>query len=116
MKTHPSLLFAPMSVVLALFVLVLSGCASSPKQAAYKSLAAIGQSEAAAMRAAATLEVQGKLGSGAWAKIENAHEKYLPAYAAAVRAAQYDYEQPASSLVLQLAQDVLNLVSIYAPK
>jgi hypothetical protein len=105
----------PLPLLLAgLVAFVVAGCAN-PRMVAYKSLAAVGQTEAAAMSAAATLKVQGKLTDAGWAQIAAAHDKFAPAYAAALRTAQLDYTQPASATLVALAQEVLDLAMLYAP-
>jgi hypothetical protein len=98
-----------------LVAFVVVGC-TSPRMVAYKSLAAVGQTEAAAMQAAATLKVQGKLTADAWAKIAVAHDKFAPAYGAALTLAQLDYTAPASATLIAAAQEVLDLVALYAPQ
>ena len=107
----------PTALVLAgLLAVVLAGCSSTPQQVAYKTLATVGHTEAAAMQAAAALQVQGKLGAGAWDKIAAAHDKFTPAYGAAITAARLDYSQPANATVVALAQTVIDLVSSYQPR
>jgi hypothetical protein len=49
------------------------------------------------------------------AGIATAHDRFAPAYAAAVTAARQDYTQPASATVIALAQTVVDLVTKYAP-
>ncbi len=96
-------------------IVALSGCGSTPKTIAYKSLASVGETEAAAMRTAADYQVAGKLAPEAWPQIAAAHDKFTPAYGAAVAAARFDYTQPASTTVIVLAQIVADLVTAYLP-
>jgi hypothetical protein len=67
------------------------------------------------MTAAADLRVADKITSAAWGQIATAHDRFAPAYAAAVTAARQDYTQPASATVIALAQTVVDLVTKYAP-
>lgn len=102
-------------ILLIPLCLVAPGCTMTPKQAAYKSLAAVGHSEASAMSAAADLQVHGRLAPGAWPKIASAHDRFIISYGAAVRAARMDYSQPAGESIVALAQIVLDLVVKYTP-
>ena len=106
--------FLPL-VLAGLVAAVLVGCAN-PKMVAYKSLAAVGQTEAAAMKSAAALRAEGQLLPDAWSQIAAAHDKFAPAYGAAVDLARMDYTQPASATVIALAQEVINLVAAYTPQ
>jgi hypothetical protein len=102
-------------VVWFLFAWLCAGCAGTPQAVAYRSLAAVGQAEAAAMRAASDMQVAGKLAPAAWPQIAQAHDKFAPAYGAAVAAARQDYSQPPSATVIALAQTVIDLVTRYLP-
>lgn len=102
-----------LSVVLmpVLLLLASSGCATSAKQAAYKSLATVGYSVDAAMKAAADLKVAGKISDTDWGKIAQAHERYRLAYGAAIVAAKLDYSTISPVELTGLAQAVLDAIA-----
>ena len=103
-------------VVLACFISFIQGCGTTPAQVTYKTLAAVGATEDAAMKTAASLKASNSITDAQWATIASAHTKYQAAYTVAVNAAivavgaTNSGSFPATSDLIALANDVVNLV------
>lgn len=101
--------------LVAIFALLvaLTGCQMTPKRKAYTTLAGVSSAVDNAMNAAADAYVAELIDDEAWGRIANAHADYLPAFRAAVRLAQGDYNTWSPEKVTELANYLLSVVFTY---
>jgi flavin-binding protein dodecin len=86
--------------------LAFAGC-GTPKQTAYKSLAAVGISVDSAADSYALARAQGYVTDADWAKAMEVHAKYLIAYRLAVATASGDVSQYSPVELMKLELEVL---------
>ena len=98
------------SAAIAILLLCLTGC-ESPKQGAYKTLAAVGMTVDKSMQAAAEAAVAGKVSNRDWAKIAEVHGKFTVAYKTACDIAAYDYTKFAPADLLEIQAELLNTIN-----
>lgn len=98
--------------LLSIFALMafISGCASSPQAAAYKTLESVSKAEQAAMNIYGEAYRAGNVSPELRAKIRKAHEDYQSAMTAAIELARFDYSAPPSADVLALLNAVLTAI------
>lgn len=100
--------------IYSLVLVVIVGCSTNQ---AYNTLATIGATENAAMKAAAIAKVQGKLTDAQWAQIDSKHALFLKGYNTAVDAAAVTIDKATvSTEVTALETDVINLISSFGIK
>ncbi len=93
------------------FVAGTTGCTTSQKAVAYKSLMVVASSVDAAMRAFADAVVAGKVGAATQAEVRDLHGRYSKAMQAAVAAARFDTASPTPDTVQALASQLLSLIT-----
>jgi hypothetical protein len=107
MKTIPALF-------IALALILQSGCSSTPNQAAYKTLAAVGLTVDRAITSAADAKVAGQITDTEWAAISSKHADFRVAYNSAVSAAGMDYTSFSPELVMKLQNELLTLIGHFS--
>lgn len=106
-----------MTVMLALFSTLFSGCSSAPssRTTQYTTLRVIGASRDAAMKIAANAYVQKQITDEQWAKIRDIHDNKLqPTYALAVATARADLSSLASPDLTAITNQLAQLVAQFA--
>lgn len=91
-------------------VVVNTGCTTTQKTIAYKSLASVKETVDAAMKAYAHMVDAGQVSAGTEVKVRALHEKFRLSFKAAVQAAMMDYGTPAPSDVIETYTALLNAV------
>lgn len=102
--------------LVALVTSLLCGCSTTPKQSAYKSLAAVGAAASNAGDALAAARYAGKVNDADWQKAVAVQRNFLLAYNEACRVAAYDFTSysPTSLLALE-AQLIATINQILTP-
>lgn len=92
------------------------GCATAPSSrvAEVKTLQVVGASVDTAMKLAAQLYHDGKMGAAQWDQVAAIHGKFRPAYNLAVAAVQADLSSPASPDLAALAAQLVALVATFS--
>lgn len=91
------------NVLVMVTMMIMLGC-GTPKQVAYKTLAAVGLSVSAAADTLALARHQGLVSNDDWEKAKAVHKDYLEAYNTAAEIAAYDFASysPQSLVALEI--------------
>jgi len=91
--------------VVITIISLLTGCGTTPKQVAYKSLASVGAAANSAGDTVAAAYVQGKLSEAQWTSAQDKYTKFQTAYNNACREAAYSLNAPAPDIIVTLLND-----------
>ena len=95
-------------------ITILPGCAGAPKAVAYKTLKSVSDSVDAAMKVYAEAVVNGHIDATTQVRVRDLHDQYRKAFAQAINAARFDYENAAPGDVAGLAAEITTLIATYA--
>lgn len=98
-------------IVTVLLSLWLCGCSTTPKQATYKTLAAVGLAADTACNALVDAKVAGKVTDAQWEKAKKVQAEFFLAYNSACQAATFDYETAPSESLLKLNTILLSTIN-----
>ena len=87
-----------------------SGC-STARQTSYKTLSVVAHTVDTAMKAYADVRVAGKVSDATHAKVVDVKLRYEKAFLAAATAAQANLESPASSDLIEIATQLVNIIN-----
>lgn len=90
--------------------MLMCGCGTTPKKAAYKTLAAIGAAANSAGDAVAEAYAKNKLNETQWKAAEQKYAAYQVAYANACREAGAALDAPPTATIVQIVNDWLMFV------
>lgn len=115
MKIKVKVIQAIVCGLLAVAVMVLPACQGTPKTVAYKTLKTVSDTVDVAMKAYADAVVAGQVPEGTQVRVRQMHQDYRKAFAQALNAARFDYENAApaevSGLAAELAAYIASLIS-----
>jgi len=94
----------------AIYGLALPGCANTPREAAYKTLALTAHTVDSAMEAYADAVVAGKVGEPTQAKVRDIKTRYEKAFVAAVEAAKANLDSPTPQDLKVIAASLLQII------
>jgi hypothetical protein len=92
---------------------ILTGCAGTGKNVAYKSLKTVAESVDVGMKAFAEAVLTGAVEPEAQLKVQVLHTQYQLALKKAVTLAQFDYENAAPAEVAGLAAELTSFIAVY---
>lgn len=106
MKIKVKVIQAIVCGLLAVAVMVLPACQGTPKTVAYKTLKTVSDTVDVAMKAYADAVVAGQVPEGTQVRVRQMHQDYRKAFAQALNAARFDYENAAPAEVSGLAAEL----------
>lgn len=99
------------TLIMAATLLMSSGCGTTPKKVAYKTLASVGAAVSQASNALVDGRIAGKVTDAEWEHANNVHTDFLRTYRFACETAALDQYAPAD--VIRLEIEFLNLVNSF---
>lgn len=100
---------APLLVVTPL----MSGCTTSQKAVAYKTLKSVQDASVTGLELYRAAFNRGEIDAATRARVLDAYTKYQYSFAAAITAAQMDYNSPTPPEVAAALTELLNLVAVF---